>query len=107
MRHASPAKQPGKAVISGRNEVECTIRDLSSLGARLKFSHPTFLPRQFRLVFDDSDQKVTVIWQAGVVAGVRFQTPLPQSAHKQKSGLALVADIGRARAPPPSRYRRS
>ena len=78
------AKQPGKAVISGRSEVECTIRDLSSLGARLKFSHPTFLPRQFRLVFDDSDQKVTVIWQAGVIAGVRFQTPLRNLPKRKK-----------------------
>ncbi len=79
-----PAKQRGKAIINGRNEVDCTIRDLSSLGARLKFSHPTFLPRQFRLVFDESDQKVTVIWQAGVIAGVRFQTPLRNLPARKK-----------------------
>jgi PilZ domain len=78
------AKQQGKAIISGRSELTCTIRDLSALGARLKFMHPTFLPRQFRLVFDDSDQKVTVVWQAGVIAGVRFQTPLRYLPKKKK-----------------------
>jgi PilZ domain len=72
----APAKQQGKAVISGRSEVKCTIRDLSALGARLSFMNPTFLPRQFRLQFDEQDQKVTVVWQAGVLAGVRFQQPL-------------------------------
>lgn len=72
----SPAKRKGKAVINGRSEVDCTVRDLSSLGARLNFPHPTFLPRKFRLVFDDQDQNVTVIWQAGMLAGVRFQQPI-------------------------------
>ncbi len=71
----SAAKQQGKAIFSGR-EIGCTIRDMSALGARLRFPHPTFLPRQFRLLFDDQDQKVTVIWQAGVVAGVRFSMPM-------------------------------
>lgn len=72
----SPARQPGRIVISGRPEIPCTIRDLSSLGARLSFMNPTILPRSFRVLFDDQDAKVTVIWQAGVLAGVRFQTPI-------------------------------
>lgn len=72
----APAKHQAKAFLGSGREVSCTIRDLSALGARLGFLHPTFLPRQFRLVFDDYDQKVTVIWQAGVLAGVRFQTPI-------------------------------
>ena len=79
-----PAQTRGKAVIGGRSEVDCTIRDLSALGARLRFPHPTFLPRQFRLVWDDSDQKVTVIWQAGVIAGVRFQTPIRHLPARKK-----------------------
>jgi len=71
----APAKQRGTAIFGGR-EIACTIRDLSALGARLNFAHPTFLPRQFRLVFDEGDQKVTVVWQRGINAGVRFQQPI-------------------------------
>jgi hypothetical protein len=79
------ARQRGKAVIGGsRGELDCTIRDLSATGARISFMNPTFLPRQFRLQFDDQDQKVTVMWQAGVLAGVRFQTPLRHLAQRKK-----------------------
>ena len=70
------AKQRGKAIISGGNQVACTIRDLSATGARLSFLNPTFLPRNFRLQFEEQDQRVTVMWQAGLLAGVRFQTPI-------------------------------
>jgi PilZ domain len=82
----APAKQRGKALISGRSELSCTIRDLSPFGARISFMHPAFLPRTFRLVFDEQDQKVTVVWQAGVMAGVRFQTPLGRVAAPKKKG---------------------
>ena len=75
----SPARQSGRVVIPGRPEIVVTIRDLSSLGARLSFMNPTILPRSFRLLFGDQDQKVTVIWQAGVLAGVRFQISLTSS----------------------------
>jgi hypothetical protein len=68
------AKQPGRVII-GRTEVECTIRDVSATGARLSFRHPLFLPRMFRLRFDGRDHLVTVVWQGGLFAGVRFQTP--------------------------------
>ena len=78
LRHAprAPARQSGKVLIPGRPELPCTIRDLSALGARLNFMNPTILPRSFRLLFDGEDQKVTVVWQAGMLAGVRFQTPI-------------------------------
>jgi len=70
------ARQRGTVVVSGRAEIPCTIRDLSSLGARLGFMNPTILPRSFRLLFDGEDQRVTVMWQAGVLAGVRFHTAI-------------------------------
>jgi hypothetical protein len=70
------AKQKGKALIGSGKELDCTVRDLSTLGARLSFMNPAFLPRQFRLQFDGHDEKVTVVWQAGVLAGVRFQKPI-------------------------------
>lgn len=69
-------KQRGRIVISGRGDIPCTIRDVSQLGARLTFMHPTILPRTFRLIFDDQDQKVRVIWQSGLIAGVRFAEPV-------------------------------
>ena len=72
----STAKKLGTAAIGGRAEIDCIIRDISPIGARLSFPHPTILPRAFRLKFDGQDQKVTVIWQAGLLAGVRFQTPI-------------------------------
>lgn len=78
------AKMSGRVVIPGRPEIAVTVRDLSSLGARLGFNHPIILPRVFRLLFDDEDQKVTVIWQAGVLAGVRFQSPVRHLAAPKK-----------------------
>ena len=79
------AKQRGTVVIN-RSEVPCTIRDLSVHGARLSFHNPTILPRQFRLQFDKHDQRVTVVWQAGRLAGVKFQTPIGRLTAPKKRG---------------------
>jgi hypothetical protein len=79
------AKQRGIAVLGGtRSEVNCTIRDLSATGARLSFMNPTILPRQFHLRWDDQDQRVTVMWQGGLLAGVRFQTSIKGLAAARK-----------------------
>jgi hypothetical protein len=80
-------KQNGKAVVGGR-DIECTIRDVSSTGARLSFSNPTFLPKTFTLCFDGQDHKVTVKWQRGLQAGVRFQTPIRVAMPKRRRLLA-------------------
>jgi hypothetical protein len=69
------SKLEGKAVLSGRADVRCTIRDLSATGARLSFRNPTILPRQFNLRFGTEDHRATVVWQAGLFAGVRFHAP--------------------------------
>jgi len=82
----SSTRQRGKVLLNGRTDVTCTIRDMSTLGARLNFTAPIFLPRSFQLQGEDFDQKVTVIWQAGVMAGVRFATPvrgLPATAKRR------------------------
>jgi hypothetical protein len=81
------AKNRGTAIISGRTEIDCMIRDLSSHGARLSFLNPTILPRQFQLRFDDQDQRVTVIWQKGRLAGVKFQSPIRRPGAAQKKGI--------------------
>lgn len=78
------SRQRSVAVLAGGREVACTIRDLSSTGARLGFMNPTILPRQFQLRWDDQDQRVTVMWQAGVLAGVRFQQPIRGLAQARK-----------------------
>jgi hypothetical protein len=80
----SNARLQGRIVVSGRPQISCAIRDLSSTGARLSFMNPTILPRSFRLLFDDQDQRVTVIWQAGVLAGIRFQIPIRHLTAKKK-----------------------
>jgi hypothetical protein len=77
-------KQKGTAIISGGTEIACTIRDLSDTGARLSFQNPTFLPRSFRLKFDDNDQRVTVMWRRGLYAGVRFASPIRTNVPRKR-----------------------
>ena len=93
----SATRETGKAIISGRAEVECTIRDISSTGARISFRQPTFLPRTFNLrLAAEGDQKVTVMWQGGVLAGVRFQNPLRTRAPAKRRSIFSWG--GKARA---------
>ena len=85
------SKQPGTALLSDRTVLECSIRDLSATGARLSFRHPTFLPKTFRLRFEDHDQKVTVMWQRGPTAGVRFQSPIRLAMPKKRRLFAWAS----------------
>jgi hypothetical protein len=85
----SAAKRPGVATLNDRSELSCTVRDLSATGARVSFAHPIFLPKSVRLRFDEDDQRVTVVWQRGVMAGVKFQTPIKIAAAKKKSFWSL------------------
>lgn len=80
----SSTRQKGTAVVSGGSEIACTIRDLSATGARLSFQHPTFLPRTFRLRFNDEEQRVTVMWRRGLYAGVRFQSRIKTQAPRKR-----------------------
>jgi hypothetical protein len=78
------SKQPAVAVLGDRSEVDCALRDLSSTGARLAFRHPIFLPKAFRLRFGSYNERVTVVWQRGLYAGVRFQSPIRLAKPKKK-----------------------
>ncbi len=80
----SGTRHKGTAVVSGGSKIICTIRDLSATGARLSFQHPTFLPRTFRLRFNDQDQPVTVMWRRGLHAGVRFQSRIQTIAPRKR-----------------------
>ena len=78
------AKHSGKAIIGGGTDIECTVRDVSSTGARISFSHPAFLPKTFTLRFGGEDHKVSVKWQRGLEAGLRFQTPIRSPVQKKR-----------------------
>lgn len=83
------SKLEGKAVLSGRSDVPCRIRDLSATGARLSFRNPIILPRQFSLRFGEETHRATVVWQAGLFAGVRFQSPTRAYTPPPKKRFAL------------------
>jgi hypothetical protein len=53
--------------------VPCTIRDVSSTGARLEFNSSLPLPKQFTLIFSDGLRKTCqAIWRKGRVVGTAF-----------------------------------
>jgi len=83
------SKLAAKAILSGRADVPCTIRDLSATGARLSFRNPTILPRVFNLQFASEDHRATVVWQAGLFAGVRFQAPTRAYVPQQKKRFSF------------------
>jgi len=78
------SKQRCMIRIPGRPDITCTIRNLSNTGAMLNFANPTILPRAFSLQFDGTEQRASVIWQSGRIAGVRFQTVLRGVVAPQK-----------------------
>ena len=70
------AKTEGTVRISGKPDIPCTVRNLSNTGAMLNFAHPVILPRSFELKFDGQEMRVSVVWQSGRLAGVKFQIPM-------------------------------
>jgi hypothetical protein len=70
------ARHQGIVRVTGRPETGCSIRNISNFGASLTFPHPTILPRTFDLSFSGQAQRVTLVWQSGRLAGVKFQTPM-------------------------------
>ena len=77
----------GTAILGDKTRLDCAIRDLSATGAKLSFRHPAFLPKTFRLSFDSEEQRVNVVWQRGLNAGVRFQTPIRRVSSAKKKGV--------------------
>jgi hypothetical protein len=67
----------GKVVLSDWSVVDCLIRNLSEVGARLEFSGPTTLPRAFRVLIVSSNliYPAEVEWQRGLSAGICFTGP--------------------------------
>ena len=78
------SKHQGRAIIGGRSDMECIVRDVSATGARISFSNAAFLPKTFMLRFGGESHKVSVKWQRGLEAGVRFQTPIRSPVQKKR-----------------------
>ena len=57
----------------------CSIEEMSEVGARLQFSHAMVLPLKLILkVADDGyEELVTMVWRRGAVVGVSFARPIP------------------------------
>lgn len=59
---------------AGRSTIDCTIRDLSSRGAKLQVSSVVGIPNSFDLSVGGVDrQPCRVIWRALKELGVEFQ----------------------------------
>lgn len=75
--HRQRTLKAAKAVLSDWTTVDCTIRDISTGGARLVFGDAFSLPEEFRLltVGSNSIRPVRLLWQRGMQAGVCFAGP--------------------------------
>lgn len=63
-----------KIVINdGFSTFQCTVRNLSASGARLKLVSIVGIPDTFQLVLDDGQKfECAVVWKTAVELGVRF-----------------------------------
>ena len=66
-----------KVLLSDWTVIDCLIRDMTELGAKLAFAGATELPAEFRLLIVAQNLMVPVEleWQRGLDAGVRLRGP--------------------------------
>jgi PilZ domain len=62
-------------VFGGESGIFCTVRDISTLGARLEFPTTALLPDQFELAFDVARtiRLCRVAWRTSTEVGVEFR----------------------------------
>lgn len=67
----------GRIVINnGHSTFECTVRNLSEAGARIKLASVVGIPDGFELLMDDGRKyDCTVIWRTAAEMGVSFTQP--------------------------------
>jgi len=67
------ALKEAKVLVSDWAVIDCLVRDMTDVGARLTFTGPTELPAEFRLllVAQSVVLPVELEWQRGLNAGVR------------------------------------
>ena len=70
-RISAPAKV---FAVKSANAYDCTVRDISSLGARLEFGDTAMVPNLFELTFDHARtlRVCHVAWRSGTELGVKF-----------------------------------
>jgi len=78
--HRRHVKQRAVAILRPGVEIECTVLDMSETGARLRFRGGVILPKKFAAYLADTGREigVTVVWQKGMLAGVRYAERLPE-----------------------------
>jgi hypothetical protein len=65
----------GRIVFNGGySDFECTVRDLSPVGAKLRLGEATGVPNHFELELEHGQprRKCTVRWRSGSTLGVSF-----------------------------------
>ena len=77
------------AILKPGVEIDCTVVDTSETGARLTFRSRVILPKKFRLYLavPGREVDVSVVWQKGTLAGVRYGTRLPEAKVRPSAGL--------------------
>ena len=67
----------GRVLLNDRSTIDCTIRDMTDTGARLRFGALVPLPEECRLLLpsDGTVVPIRVIWQNSDSAGVAFTGP--------------------------------
>jgi hypothetical protein len=70
----SRSLKAGKILLTGGGVIDCTLRDISPSGARLRIATPSPLPQRFDLLVPSSRTvtRAELRWQRGREAGVAF-----------------------------------
>lgn len=84
--HRRHVKQRAVAILKPGAEIDCTVLDTSETGARINFRNRVILPKKFRVYLSDPAREidVSVVWQKGTLAGVRYAVRVP--APKERPG---------------------
>jgi hypothetical protein len=60
---------------NGHSTIDCTIRNVSSAGAKLVVTSPLGIPESFVLMFDTKEKRpARVVWRTTKEVGVAFET---------------------------------
>ncbi|HZQ12145.1 MAG TPA: PilZ domain-containing protein [Pseudolabrys sp.] len=69
-----PTMREATVVLVDGTKIKCTVRDISTKGARLELAEPQKLPEQFHLfIHGQSDRfRCYCVWQKNTMAGVQY-----------------------------------
>jgi PilZ domain len=72
--HRQKVLKSGRIVLDDLNGFDCTVRDVSTTGAKLIVKNPADVPDVFRLLLltDSSIRSVKVMWRKPDSVGVHF-----------------------------------